>query len=269
MTAPSGIQLAVGTRYACVFELDTTYGTPKATNTTAYMGVSFQGPKAFALTVSEPRKIAHVGGDRLLAMDFLPTLEPSTAELRVPHDNQVLDALLTDVTRVTSIGEASMLATQTDKQGYEPTVALLLYQQSVDSASRLRRWRSFLIPRCRIIPLPGGMGDNPEDTRYMVAITPTTQHVWGTAMTEAKDGAIEAQIIRMMTEGLPRIATFIGDNTEDEFLFPVDQPALSAAKVWVWVNDVEVTAAITKTTTKVTFTTPPAASARVVIFYEM
>jgi hypothetical protein len=266
MTATSGLQLAVGARYAAVYKLNSN-GRPAATGLTAYDGLTFHGPKAFTLNIPEPRKITHVGGDRVLAVDALPPTEAASGEIRVPTDNFDIDAVLTGTKKFT-VAEASSLASMTDLQGSEPQVGLLLFQQSLDSATKLRRWRYIIIPVARIVPMTVGMSENPEDTRYMVYMSPTTKHLWGATMTTATEGATEAQFVRGMAEYKPHVAAWLADGTETHFPFATDKQAATITKVDVYVNGVLTSAGITVSTDKLTFTAAPTLNDEIVAFYE-
>lgn len=268
MGATSGKQMAVGLRYAVAFALNSS-GTPAASSTTVYEGVQFEGAKAYELTFPEARRITHVGDDRVLAVDYLPPTESVAGKLQAAKNNFTLDALLSGV-KTATIGEATVIAKVTDQQGVEPQIGLLLYQQSLDAVSRLRRWRWHILPLTKVIPLGSGMGDQAAVFDYQIAPTPTVNHLWGTALSSGTEGATEAVVIEGMSEGKPIVVAFEGDGVEDEFLFPTSKPAINTSKVAVWQNGVAVPAgaALTVTTTKITFTAAPADGDRVVVFYE-
>ncbi len=267
MSTPSGKFLAVGARSAVVFALNAN-GRPDASSPTPYEGLDFSGPKAFSLTVPEPRRIVHTGADRVLAVDFLPATEPATGELRVPHDNHEIDALLT-ATNAYAVAEAAFMSEGTDKQGFEPQVGLLLYQQALDMDSGLRRWRGFVIPKARCIPMTPGMEENPVDVRYALAMTPVTQHLWGAALSVGTEGVTEAQFFRFITEYKPKVVAFKGDGATTDFLFPSDAPAVNVDKIAAWQNGTDVTSGITKATTGITFSVAPADGDDIVVWYEV
>lgn len=268
MTTSSGKQLAVGLRSATVFALNSS-GTPLAVApaATPYEGLSIRGAKAFDLQQPQARKISHSGEDRVMMVDFLPAIEAGEAVIRASVDDQDLIALLSNVKKVT-VGEATGVAIGTDQQGFEPSVALLLYQQSKDLSLGIRRWRSYIVPSAICYPISSGMNDSPQDETFQIALSPTTKHLWGTALAALTEGATSMQVFKMMTEGRPNIVAWLGDGTEDEFLLPVAKPALSTTKMTVWVNDVVTTTGITKAVTKLAFTAAPTSGDRIVCFYE-
>lgn len=265
MSATTGKQLSVGLRHAVIFELDTN-GYPAATGTSAYEGFNVVGPKTYTLTIPDVRKITHTGADRALALDFLPSLEAMSAELQVANQDLPLNAVLTGVhTFVT--GEATMMPWNTDQQGYEPTVALMLYQQTLETTSKLRNWRFHIIPRARIVPSPDGMNENAGVSKYSIAPSPSTTHLWGTALTSGSEGAGEASFIEGQSEARPIIVSFKGNNSTTAFLFPADKPATTVAKIKVWQAGV-VKVPSPLTVTGFTLTPAPGTGVMVVAYYE-
>jgi len=187
--------------------------------------------------------------------------------MQTAKNNFTLDALLSGVD-VATIGEAKILARATDQQGYEPQIGLLLYQQSLDASSRLRRWRWHILPMTKVVPMAAGMSDQAATFDYQIAPTPTNYHLWGTALALNTEGATEAVVIEGMSEGKPNIVAWLGDGTEDEFLFPTSKAAIDVDKVEVWKNGTLVSSGLTVTTTKITFAVAPALNDRIVAFYE-
>lgn len=271
MSNASGKQLSVGLRYVTAYALNAN-GRPAGTSASAaYAGVQFEGAKAYTLTQPEPRQFNHVGDDRLLDRDVLPPLEGSGGQLKVAKTNDVLDSLLSGVTQGFT-GEASRLPLMTDQQGSEPQVGLLLYQQSLDAASGatrgLRRWKSYMVPRAVCIPINPGMEENPAEMTYTITAYVTSTELTGRTLTTSDDNATEAQMIRYMTEGKPKLIAYLGDNSTT--IFALVGTAKSTAKIAVYKNGVEITGGdITKTTTQVTFTSAPALNDDVTIFYEV
>jgi hypothetical protein len=270
MTATSGKQLAVGVRRAVIFELDTN-GYPAASGTSAYEGIEVAGPKAFTLTVPDARKITHVGNDRVLALDYLPPTEGVSGELRVASNDMVAKAAVTNVNTF-AVGEATLMPWGTDQQGFEVDAGLLLFQQSLDTSTKSRRWKFYVMPKARLIPGPASMDENPAEDKYTVAPNPTTNHLWGTALASGTEGATEMALAEGMAEGKPNIVAFKGNNSTTAFLLPTAKPATSVAKMKVWVNGVPKTTGggglASLSTTTITFSSAPATGAMVVVFYE-
>lgn len=269
MSVASGIQYGSGFRFGAVYEIDQTTGRLKGTSSsTPYMGVRFVGAKAWNLSIPKQRRIFHIDADRVGAADFLPPTETASATISVSADNMPLDQILTGNKQVT-MGEADTIASLTSNQGFEPLVALLLWQQSLDSTTRLRTWRSYLIPRAKAIPMESGFADKEVDGSYDVMMTPTSTNIFGASLSTSIDGATDAQLFRTMTKGRPAIAAWLGDGYVDTFTFPSGYtPTINTASVVVYVNGVVQTSGFTVSTTAVTFTTPPAANADINIFWE-
>lgn len=253
MTSVSGQQLSVGLRYAVVFPLNVD-GFLSPTSTAVYEGLEFGGPRAFELSVPDVRRISHVGNDRVLALDFLPPTESMSGALRVARHEQAINATLMGVTHFT-LGDMKAIPWATDQQGYEPDVALFLFQQSLDALTKLRRWRYVMIPKARVIPMLSGMNENASEVVYTIAPSPSTKHIWGTSFSALTEGVTEATVIEGMSEDRPKIVAWKGDGATTEFLFPVSKPASGTAKVSVWDNGTlkVLTTDYTITTTKITF----------------
>lgn len=265
MTVVSGNQLAVGLRHAVIFKLDAN-GYPAATGSSAYEGFNVVGPKTFTLNVPDVRKISHTGADRVLALDFLPPLEGMSGELQVANDDLAMNAYLTG-NKDFDIADANMIPWATDQQGYEPDVALLLFQQSLNTDTKLRNWRFFIIPKAKIVPSPDGMNENAGQTKYAIAPSPSSKHIWGTAMAVGTEGCTEASVIEGQSAGKPIVVCFKGNASTTAFLFPTDKPATAVGKIKCWVNGV-LTVPDVVAVTGITISSPPASNAMVVCFYE-
>ena len=268
MTARTGKFLPIGMRFAAVFELDPVTGRPKATAVTAYSGLRWSGPLAFDLTFPQARIIPHPGADRVLRTAILPTKEVASAVLRVSDYRFDIQSILANVP-VGTVGEAKEFPHVTSQQGYEPTVALLLYQQSQDLDTGLLTWHSYILPKCRCVLSPGSMNDNAGEISYQIAPTPSTQRLWGKTLTAVDDGIVDAGIFEYDSEGKPAVVGFLADGAAVDFAFPVGEPALTIAKVEVYKDGVEVIAGITVTVDKITFTVAPTAGAMITVWYEI
>lgn len=266
MAARSGKFLPVGMRYAAAFQLDAN-GRPKAIGTVAYGGLKWSGPLAFDITFPQARVIPHAGADRILRTAVLPTKEVTTGSLRVSDYRFDIQSILTGV-NIGSVGEAKEFALGTSKAGYEPVVALLLYQQSQDLDTGALTWHAYVIAKCRCIMGSGSMNDNAGEITYQVVPTPSTQRVWGKTLTLVDDAIVDATVFEYDTEGEPRIVGFLGDGVVLDFNFPAGEPALSVDKVEVYKNGVEVTAGITVAVDGITFTVAPLATDMITVFYE-
>lgn len=271
MTETSGIQYGSGFRYGAAFAIDQTTGRLKGNSaTTAYEGIQFVGAKAWNLTIPKQRKINHISADRVAAVDFLPPTEAASGTINVGADNMVLDEVLTGNKRVT-IADATTISVLTSNQGYEPFIALLLWQQSEDYASRLRRWRTYLIPRAKAIPMDSGFTDKEVDGSYDVLMTPSNTNIFGVNLTTAIDGATDAQLFKAMTYGRPKINAYIGDNYVVDFFYMnggVPVTGIDVASVAVYKNGVALNTGFTATTSKVTFDVAPLTTDDINLFFQ-
>ena len=276
MTNSTGIQYGSGFRFGLAYELNTAGRLKGLSAVSAYQGLPFVGGKAWNLTIPKQRRINHMNADRVGAADFLPPSEAASGTIVVSADNQQMDAILTNNKQVI-IGQASTQAMLSSQQGFEPLIALLLWQQSLDSVSRLRAWRSFLVPRAKAIPLGSGFADREVDGTYDVLMTPSSTNIFGAALTALTDGATDTQLFRAMTAGRPAICAWIGDGYTVDFVFPtgsdplapiVQSPTIDVNSVTVWKNGVKLSTGFTVTTLKVTLGVAPLVTDDINIFWE-
>ncbi len=274
MTAPTGVRSGVGFRHAVLFALNSA-GTPAATApaTTAYAGVHLSGAKVLTINDPEPRRISHVGDDSLITIDMLPPVEGISGELRTGKLDDAVDALLTGQIAFT-VGEAKLFGVGTDKRGYEAQVGMLAYRQAQDTSPTSatfgqRVWDFRIMPKVVLFTRESGYADTPEEHVYTVVPMKCGAHLWGTAFAVGTEGFTQGQILRGVTNGKPKIVSWLADGTEDEFLFPVTEPATGTGTIVVWKNGTIVSTGMTPTTTKLTFTAPPTAADRIVAFYEV
>lgn len=268
MTAANGKQLPVGLRSVTLFAL-TEAGYPAGnSHLTPYEGISFVAPKAFNLTVAQPRKITHTGADGVVGVDFLPPTEGVSGELRVADYRHDIHALVTGIAAGT-VGEASEIAHATSKQGYEPVIGGVFYQQSLDLVSGLRRWRTIVIPKMICIPQPASFADSAQDVVYQIAPLVSTMRMWGDTLVLGTDGYSHAQFFEYMSEKPLKPIAFEGNGSATAFSFPTGAQAAAVAKVAVFRNGVAESAGVTVATDDVTFTTAPADGDNITIFYEV
>lgn len=268
MSVTSGNQLAVGARGGFLFPLNAS-GLPSAPSTAVYEGLELKGLKAGDLNVPNPRVITHAGNDRVLANDFLPSLEPITGEIRVANLGMDANATVMDVNKF-SVGEMSFMPWGTDKQGSEIDAGLFLFQQSLDTDLKLRRYRLIIAPKARVVPLASGMNENANEQRYQLVTNPSTKHLWGTSLVEGTEGATEAAFIEGMSTYRPNLVAWKADGTEDNFLFPTSKQAAdhSTPKIKVWNNGTVVSSGITYAADGITFSAAPTTGNIIVALYE-
>lgn len=273
MTATSGKQYAVGMRHARVYALNS-FGVPSATQaSTPYEGLQLTAAKAFELTIPDARRIAHTGDDSIQAQDVLPRLEPTSGVLRTGRNDHDVYAVLTG-TNAFTIGEATGIGYGTSKQGSEPTVGVLMYQQSKDATSKVRRWRTYIMPATQTIINPASMNENVPEFEFNLIPDIAEQHMWGKAFAEGTEGFTTSEIVEFMNEGLPHIASWAGNGSATNFGFNASRQASAAAKVHAVTTCAtdgtitDVTGTVTKSTTGVVFAVAPGSGVIVTAFYE-
>lgn len=215
-STPTGNFYAVGLKHARVYELNTN-GVPAASGTAPYTGYQITGVKAYELNIPDARRIAHVGDDRVLVQDVLPRTEVSSGTLRFAADNHTVYAALTGTSVVTE-GESSLIGYGTDKQGSEPTIALLCYQQ-VKSASKARAYRAYHVPNTQAIVNPNSMNENAAEFEASLLPSASTHYIWGTAFASGTEGYTEAEVNESITYDLPLVTAWKADGTQTVFNF--------------------------------------------------
>ena len=267
MAAPNEPIIHIGLRRVDVFGLNAN-NTPAGTGATAYEGKFVKGSTAFDLTAPDTRKITGLGEDGITGVFFLPPNEGASAVLHSDNSDPDL-AVLLDGTKVNTLGEFTMVGMATDRQGFEPQVALMMYQMAVGLTTGKNYWHTYIAPSAKVIRKAAGMLGDKAPLTYNVAPTRVNHHLWGVPFTMAVDGYLSTQFVELWSNYQIRLAAYVGDGTVVDFSFPVNFPAVATTGIKVFVDDVEVTTGITKLTTKVTFTTAPALAARIVILREI
>lgn len=274
MSAPSGNIVAVGLKHMRVYALSA-YGMPAATGASAavYEGVQIQGAQSYEIKTPDARRISFKGDDMVLAQDVLPRQEPSTGTLKFAVDNHAAYALLSSTKRAV-IGESSVVGYGTSKQGTEPVVAVLGYQQAKDIATGTRQWHGIIVPSTQAIINAPSMTDG--EMQYEVSMLPSgaSHHLWGPAFTNSVEGYTSAEVIETVTDNIPHVVSWLGDNVVTKVLFSTSRPAVSVAKIHAiyLVSVVGAVTDITSTATKavdgITPAVKPGAGEMVVCFYE-
>jgi hypothetical protein len=195
-----------------------------------YEGLQIVGAKAFDLTVPDARRISHTGDDRVLAQDILPRQEPTSGTLKTgtnPHD---VYAGMTS-TKQATIGEASVIGYATDKQGAEPSLGLLMYQQAKEYLTGLRTYRAYMMPSTQTIINPTGMTGEAPEFNFNLMPTAVGHHLWGIPFTEAVEGYTESEIVETVTFGFPHVVSWKADGTITGVAFNSSRHAVSTAKI--------------------------------------
>lgn len=264
----------VGTRGAKIYELNA-YERINGSSTTAYSGLDLYGFKGLDMTYPEPVQKTHMGNDRILATQlFPPTDAVSGTLLAGAQDNDVIAAVSGIAVNDGNVAGASFIMNGTDKQGSEPNVAILSWQEGItESGSQVYHWKVVYNTKC--IPVSVGMGADPIDYQYKLAPSPVSNHVYGAAISIANDGATSGTDADGYTSYPLNMVAFVADGIEDEFTFPLLEQAADTTNITVFLaaagseNLTEVTTGITKATTGVTWDAAPADGSEIIIVYQM
>lgn len=272
MTTPvSGRLFTSGARFGAVFPLDQNTGLIKNTEATAdkaTYGYMWDGIKGFNGTFPTPRKITHYGQDRVLQVDWLPPLEGIDANVNVSSTQFDLIAALTGV-KVQTIGTSKAIQAYTNKQGFEPSVGLMFYQQAEDIDTGIRRWLIYLIASAKVTFQPASMTDANSDLTFPVVPAISKCTLLGTQLTEADNGTTTSQLGVMATLRRPYLCAWHTDGIETDFLFATDKQAADATDAHlVYTVDGVVTVPSTTPVTGPTFTPALAAGKTIIGLYE-
>ncbi len=267
MTAPTEKIMHYGLRHVRVIGLNTS-GTPAATGTSAYEGLQIKGSTAFDLTLPDSRKLTGLGEDGITQVVYLPPLEGADARLSVEGTDPAVATLL-DNTLIATVGEMSVIGLATDRQGFEPQVALHLYQAARGLDTGKVYWHNYFIPSAQVVRKAPSMNGDKAITIYQVAPNRVNKHLWGPSFSMLTEGFLSAQVVEGWSNYPVRIAAFLADGVEDVFTFPTEFPAVQTAGINVYVDDVLTTVGITKATSGVTFASVPTASKRIVTIREI
>ena len=233
MAAPSGKFYPVGLQHARIYELNAN-GYPNATITGAlYEGLELAAPKAYEITPAKSRDIVHVGNNRRLSQDKLPAIDVSSSILRTSRLDFDMNALLTG-TKVHTVGESVFTAFNTDLQGGEPAVAMLLYQQAKAYGTGIRVWSGYHVPSVVAVIDPASMNENPSEFVYNLAPSASIHQIYGPVFTLADDGFTEAEMLWSETVYKPHIVAWLAGATGaggGVFLFHTDRPAATVDKI--------------------------------------
>lgn len=267
MSTPSGQFWGVDSYLSRFFVLNSD-GSLKAEDTNPFEPTVIDGPRTFDLTPAESGVVVNIGNGRVRDTIYRAPREASRAELRVGYDQMNVISALTGV-NVYTIGEAKAVGRLTNRQGSEPDVALILTQRGHDE-NGLTRFKTYIIPKGKCVPMDSSMNDNASEMRFPITISNSKKEVWGESYTLVKHGFTDTGYIEIITEGLPHIVAWLADGVQTEFLFPEDKQAISAAKITAYdfQDGVEYTSQVTKATDGLTFSYPIPTGTLIVAVYE-
>jgi len=269
-----------GFQTGIVYELNAN-GRPNGTTLDPYVGLELYAAKLYALTLPASRKVPHIGNDRLLKVQQFPSQEVASGEISIGAEDLEVIAAVTGAT-ILEVANMQMLPHMSDLQGQEPNIGLILFQAAL-ARSGPQRYHFHMITSTKAIPRLPGFGPDPIDLVYDIAPDPVDKYLWGYDMAPLSDpsdpfsgvsptGALEAGVWSGFAEGRPRIAAFVADGAETQFLFPEDKPAIAADNIAVYTATgatvTEVTSGYTGALTGVTFDVAPTNGHEVILLYQ-
>ena len=208
---------SAGFRHLQVFQLYSN-GLPYATvaGADAYAGLAVDVAKTFTPTIPEAQIIQITGDDRPKGQIVLPGNESVSIAITTGKSNMEVDALFSNVNVVTE-GDQKFMVRESDRRGCEIVVGMLGYQQGIDnvagSATRGQTvWRAFWVPKARVVALGGPMEEgNAMEATYTAYAQVVNAHLWGMVLTDAIEGATEAQLIEAFYNGPPKMDAWLID----------------------------------------------------------
>lgn len=232
-------------------------GSLQAVDTNVYEGEEVDGTRNFNLTPAQGTVVANVGNGRLRDTIYRAPREPSRAEFTIGYTQQTIKALLSGVNTYL-VGEMRFLGRLTNKQGSEPDIGFMVVQRG-HNENGLTRYRTYFIPKSRIIPRDSPLNENASEETFDITLSNTKKQIWGKSFVNAIHGFTDATYEEVVSEGCPKIVAWQADGVETEFLLPEDKPAISTAKLSVFnfSTGLEYVSGITKTTESFELGYPP------------
>ena len=243
-------------------------GSIQAVDTTVYEGLEIDGTRDFNLAPAAGSVVANIGNGRLRDTIYRAPREASTAELLIGYTSPAVKAALSNVNTYT-IGEIRAIGRLTNQQGSEPDVALLVMQRG-HNEDGLTRFKTYLIPKSRVIPRDSPLTDAASVETYQVTLSNTKKQIGGVPFSVATHGFTDATYEELISENPVKVVGWVADGAEDTFALPTSKPAVSVDKfsIFNFTTGAVVTSGITKQVTDVAFDYPPAADTVLVAIYE-
>lgn len=223
MTAPTGIMWSVEILRAVAFVLDSS-GLPQPTSTTVFEGLELQGVQSLDANWAKPRAIANVAQGRVRDVIYLPPNQVSTATLKLSYADAVTQAALMGV-KTKTLNQRIMYPHMTNRQGHEPNVMLFVNALVTHNDTGDVAWRTFCIPRCRMVLTQLGNFDaNASIYQYDIAIGISKKDFNGVALTVADNGCTEEGAEDSVEPNCMNFVTWKANGTELDFLVPTAKP---------------------------------------------
>ena len=241
----------------------------------AYEGLPIGGALALTLTIPDPQRVTARGDDRAYYTFQLPPTETPSGELRVSKTSSSVIALLSG-TKVWGLSPQRKTGFATDKQGDESAIVLWGMRQAIDSDEASptfgqQVWQTYILLNALATVRPAAMEDAAVgEVTYSIAANDSSVDEFGKAFTIVTNGFTKAPYIMVVSRNKFGLDAFLGDNSETEF-------TLSHADAWdeTGVTQVYIDGVAKSTPGDysvsdgvVTFTSPPADGAKIIVEYE-
>jgi hypothetical protein len=233
--------------------------------------IRLNGARTLPLNIPEPDIQVVTGDDEpMVSFEFDSENLPSGAFEMAARDN-TFEALIqgTSVNVLSSDAEVSVLD---PKDRASQTMCLLLSRRAKSwqiGTRGVARWESLFVPRCTIKPL-GASIEQRTHTPYQYSINASRSDRTGwSTVSETNHGTTAASIFPIDSDNPLHMQRFTGDNAET--VFNLDYTAVSGAKCYVFVNDVQqtITTEYAVSGKTLTFVAAPATDAVIVVLYEV
>lgn len=266
--AVTGRQYGVGALQCKIFQLNAS-GSPAASSPTVYAGTRMYGFKSLDLTIPDAQRKTHVGDDGPIQVDTLPPTEGMSGNAIFAEENHTNIALVSNMNSFT-VGAAKMYGLGTDKQGFETQVAMLVYQKTLDNTGA-RNYRTMILPKVIMQYKGAGFNENPAEHTFNVTPSYVTAGPWEKAFAVADEGFTRAQALVFQSLKPLGIASWLSDDYDTVFSFPVTEQAndFTTPAIAVFVDGTIQSSGITFAADAVTFDTAPLDDKRIVSLYEI
>jgi hypothetical protein len=220
---------------ACAWILNPTDGSPKAPSGGAlYAGEELTGVQDFTPTIPPPRTIPAVAQGTVQDTFILPSITARSAVLHTLYDLFAQNADLGNVKKYVD-GDFNMVPADTDQEGLEPTVTLLVSGLVAHDDQGNSIWSSQLYPRAHIVPMFINKFDaNVAQFTYNITWAKALKEFWGKALTLATMGTLKSGVRDLYTTSRPNFGVWQTDGTTKDFLFDTTRPPVNAATIVVY-----------------------------------
>jgi hypothetical protein len=242
---------------------------------TAWPGVKVHKARALTITPAEPLRLQARGDGRTYATFIEPPTEVPSGELRAQTSDIDLIELLTSV-RDYGCGYRHAVPLASDQVGQEEQVWIFAWRKAKDSDPTsdtylMDMWETRVILNANAYYMPDAMEtDQLSEPRWTLVANASSVDQYGRTMTAAIHGCTEASFVSITSQYKIQYDVFLGDNSQTEFTLSqgaavveddVNNPVL------VFVDGVDTAPASVSAAGVVTFSSPPADGAKIVVEY--